>query len=779
MKRYKNYYYFIYYLLCFFTLVAHAETTEIKTERDIYPLAAFMPQSEPIKIKNAGSSYSVFLPVSHRTSLESVVLRLQVTNSISLVKDRSQLVVLLNQHTVAQFQLDPYRPETLVDINLPIEYFKTGYNQLEFRAAQHYAAKCEEPTAPELWTEINTTNSYLKIKSKLKTLTPKLSELNDLFDPKLTTSQYRLNIMTAQAKKPLDDLHLKWGGLAAQATALRLQYIAPIFRYQNITEKELGIFAQKDQIADGVLLPSSPKEADTILMGTKAELTTILPKAILEQIQASYIGIYPLLPDKKRFVLVVSGQAPQDVTRALEVLNFASLPLPDTPFTIIKEADLPRFGAHAGKKQVYENNYYRFSQLEYKTTSQQGLSPSPVSIDFNVSADLFTHDEMTFEIDLHFAYASGMRRDSMLGILVNGQFQSSISLNNEQGASVTKYKVSLPFSALKPGKNQITFEAKLRPMVTGECQNLFTDSLQLTIYDDSVIKMPYANHFAVLPDLNLFARTGFPYTVNGTGATTYLYVASHEDESIAAAWTLMAKIAQRKMLPLYEATISHRPPNVQENQRDLLIIGTVNKIDASIQKTAPFYVSDQFNRIAHVVESSGQSEAERNLDLLDRIINEVHKFTGWGESKKSEHVELMRVVQGHTLGSTGLALQYQSPYSKDHTVTLFTATSPETLAERVSQLVQPEFWDNLKGDVVVWFDRNKTNTALPLYSQITGSRYFLGDIGITSMAEYYFSRSPLVWVGIIVVITIVLAVVSYKLLNRFRRRHHGQVKDKK
>ncbi len=775
----KSFYYLIYYyIVCFFILPAHA--TEIKEERSVYPLSGFMAQSEPIRIKNAGSSYSLFIPLAQRTELESVVLRLQVTNSISLLKERSQLVILMNQHTVAQLPLDPNRPETLMDINIPVEYFRAGYNQLEFRAAQHYTTKCEEVTAPELWTEVNTTNSYLKIKSHLKALSPKLSELKNLFDPKLINDQYHLNLLTANAKMPLDNTHLKWGGLAAQSTGLRLQYVSPLFQYYNLSTKDLPAFAHKNLSSEGIVLPAHLSQQDNILIGTKSELAAFLPDNIQTQIRASYIGIYPILPDKKHFVLIISGDTPQNVTRALDALNFISLPLPDTPYTILTEVDLPKIGKYAGKNQIYENNYYRFSQLNnYKTTSLQGLSPTPAAIEFNISADLFTHDEMAFDLELHFAYAAGMRKDSVLSILVNGQFQSSITLNNDQGAAFTKYKLSLPFTTLKPGKNKITFEAKLRPLVTGECQDLFTDGLQLTIYDDSVIKMPYANHFAILPDLNLFARTGFPYTISGNGNSTYFYIPSQDPKSISSAWTLLAKVVQRKMLPLYEMTLSHQAPSEQEKEADILILGTVDKIDAHLQKTAPFYVSDQFNRIAHVVDYSEQNDHDRNLDLVDRLMKEVHRLLGWKEAITEQNVELMHVVQGHTFGSTGLVLQYQSPFSSEKTVTLFTANSTDILLERINDLVQGAFWDNLQGDVFLWFKRNQAENDLPIYSQFTGNRYFLGNVGLTSMAEYYFSRSPLVWTGVIAIVSIVLALLTIKMLYRFRRRHHANVKDKK
>ncbi|MDO6806242.1 cellulose biosynthesis cyclic di-GMP-binding regulatory protein BcsB, partial [Wenyingzhuangia sp. 1_MG-2023] len=86
---------------------------------------------------------------------DKVVLHLEYVNSIALIGERSQLVVKLNESVVAQIPLNPARPEGIADIRLPSKRFKSGYNLISFNIVQHYESNCEDPDAPELWSQLD------------------------------------------------------------------------------------------------------------------------------------------------------------------------------------------------------------------------------------------------------------------------------------------------------------------------------------------------------------------------------------------------------------------------------------------------------------------------------------------------------------------------------------------------------------------------------------------------------------------------------------------------
>src|SRR5687767_12996541 len=188
-------------------------------------LASLTPGTGPIRLRYTSDEFTLYVPVSPRSKVKSGLLHLQLTNSISLLKERSQLAVRLNGRILAQIPLNPLQPESSVDIRLPVALLKAGYNKLTFSVAQHYTLQCEDPSAPELWTEIDTVLSTLTLDSDLVPLQPRLSDMNQLFDPKLGGEQ-GITIITA-APAPLREDQLQWGMLVAQGAALRLKY-APL-----------------------------------------------------------------------------------------------------------------------------------------------------------------------------------------------------------------------------------------------------------------------------------------------------------------------------------------------------------------------------------------------------------------------------------------------------------------------------------------------------------------------------------------------------------------------
>ena len=49
------------------------------------------------------------------------------------------------------------------DLPIPTDWLKVGYNEVTFEAVQHYTYDCEDPSSPELWTDINTQQSRVSL----------------------------------------------------------------------------------------------------------------------------------------------------------------------------------------------------------------------------------------------------------------------------------------------------------------------------------------------------------------------------------------------------------------------------------------------------------------------------------------------------------------------------------------------------------------------------------------------------------------------------------------
>ncbi len=171
-------------------------------------------------LTHATNYYTLFVPQSARISLKSCTLHLEFTNSIALLTERSVLRVVINDVIVAQYYLDRNKPFHSADIALPLELLQVGFNRMQFVVAQHYTWKCEDPGAPELYTEINPDTSYLSAVGELKPIPERLSFLRWWVDEKLW-SPYQFNVCIPSAAQ-MSELQLSWGSIVTQGVALAL-----------------------------------------------------------------------------------------------------------------------------------------------------------------------------------------------------------------------------------------------------------------------------------------------------------------------------------------------------------------------------------------------------------------------------------------------------------------------------------------------------------------------------------------------------------------------------
>jgi hypothetical protein len=140
---------------------------------------------------------------------------------------------------------------------------------------------------------------------------------------------------------------------------------------------------------------------------------------------------------------------------------------------------------------------------------------------------------------------------------------------------------------------------------------------------------------------------------------------------------------------------------------------------------------------------------------------------------KSEPNEAVYITgQGVGLGRNAMMLQFMAPWGSQQTATLITAANGDILASRVEDLIQSGKWNQLEGDYNIW--RNEKDI---LYTQRAGNEYVFGGVGISSRMTYYFSRHPLFWLVGILFLVIALALVTLRLIIRYKQRYHADVKE--
>lgn len=710
------------------------------------PLSNLSSRVGPIRLTRIDGSATLSIAAARRENIKSAVLHLVTTNSISL-KERSQLIVRLNNRTVAQLQLSSRQPEITADIRLPVELLQPGYNQLSFRVAEHSQdTECEDPNAPELWTEIDTTASVLRLQSELKPLVPQLSDLNDLFDPKLQTLQ-KINIVTAG--HPDSDSVLRTGGLLAQGIGVKLRYQMPAIRQLDAQAASGG--NGSGSAAPG-LAAASLAGADNLLVGSVAALKPYLDNKLLQQIKGSFLGVYPM-PDGQHFLLVVSGRDDKEVQRAAEVFAWQRLELPAQAQWNISNFTPPKMPDYMPQANISTQGLYSFKQLGFNTSALSYATPAEMNI--NLPPNVYTQEDAQMEFHLNFSQGAKVNAETMINLYLNDVFQRSLTIDERQGGYYENYRLSLPLRNFRPGTNVLSFRPAVMP------QNLCaqTGPLLMSLFDDSSVKVPYIYRFAQLPDLARFSSNAFPYVSQSDGSALSLQVGDKDSATISAAWTLLAKLAQKQTVPLSAAQVTFGAP---DPQRNVLVIGNVATLPADVLSDAPWKLDRELTFAGASIPMATPSQES------GWFRQQFHTLTGSNRSNVQAEYLNTAVTGDARLARQLLVMQFRAKKFGDVTTTVFAAANPAQLQEGVNQLVAPAYWNNLAGDVSL-LTLGKPDVA----TQRIGATYDEGRIGNAEYLGYIGSKYPWTTYGVTVIALAILALLCLRLLRRYLRRRRS------
>jgi hypothetical protein len=669
------------------------------------------------------------------------VLHLVVSNSISLLTNRSELAVRVNDRTIAQVQLSSRQPEATADIRVPADLLRTGYNTLTFAVAQHSTENCEDPNAPELWTEIDTSESTLQMQTALAPLTPTLADLANLIDPK----QWAPRALTiVNASRPHDDMQLAGGSLVAQGVALRLRYLSAAPR---VLDAEHG---NGSGILPGLSL-APLADSDVVLIGSHDALRGYLDAKTLAQIKGAFLGIYPKPDDARRFVLIVSGRNDEEVERAAHAFAHTELPLPRTSELVIGAFDETTLPPWSANRTITGTAPHTFRELGL--TSRTLVAGDAADMEVRLPADIYAPEDAKVTLDMNFTEGAKMREDSVLNIVLNGRFEQVIALDQQQGAVMRHYRISLPLRDFRAGLNTLSLQALLIPLVSDRCALRNMQNLEITLFDDSTLTLPPTSHFTTLPDLKRFADSGFPYTVQPDGKDLALRLAARDNDTIAAAWALMGRLAQSQAAPLSAALLTFGVPS--EARRDVILLGAASSLPPSLLKHAPWSPGTSI-RIADGAAAEGDSQTGSTFPLsLTRLL---------GSPARAEQPDV--TLRGDVpLSRQLLVMQYRG--ERGGAMTVLTAESTNALVDGISRLIEPSYWGALRGDIALLsFDRPD------LWTGRVGGTYEEGSLGPLAWLGYTFSEHPWLGYAALVVLLSVFAGSSALLLQRYHRKRH-------
>jgi hypothetical protein len=666
------------------------------------------------------------------TRMDEVVvaakLRLRMTYSPSMLQDLSHLRVSVNDQVVAALPLlrEQAGSEVERDVVLNPSYF-SDFNQVRFDLVGHYTFECEDTQHSSLWATISAAS---ELQLELRTLELR----NDLallpapfFDRR---DPHRLELPMLLPTQPSRSM-LRSAGIAASWFGALADYRSARFP------------VSVDELPD----------RHALVFATNAARPARLP---LAQVQSPTISVIDHPQDPSTKLLVIQGRDDAQLLQAVEGLVLGSSVRSGSSASISKVKYVRR-ALYDAPRWIPSNRAVRLGELVNSPQDLQvsGISPPLITVNLRLPPDLFTWNRLGVPLNLRYRHTmTSEAPNAQLRVSINDQLLRSYQLRpTPENERSTKLRIPLlqqpaprDDELLIPAiqlasDNQMQFQFALERRRTGLCTEVFTDTSRSAVDPNSTIDISDFPHYVALPDLALFANSGYPYTRYADLAETGIVLPREASrESIEQLFFVLGRMGRHTGVPAVKYQLLD-PKQVQQARHLDLLVLTGKESDQMLA---------QWNK---------------NLDLL--VERDVRKF-GHVEAAPAFQAGISRgeasarsrwEVDVSANGSLAALVAFESPVSSDKSVVAFSGTDATAAHALIDALEDAGKVQLIRGDLAIV-------RAGTVESYEGDSAYYVGSLPWWTWLGFHFSRHIWVLTGATIVVTIVVALWVYGWLQR-------------
>jgi cellulose synthase (UDP-forming) len=214
-----------------------------------------------------------------------------------------------------------------------------------------------------------------------------------------------------------------------------------------------------------------------------------------------------------------------------------------------------------------------------QTGELQGDGAVPIGIYLRLPPDLYLGVQQNIALHLGYRYNPiPLADESTLQTFINGAYVSSTPMPHQERASAKlDTVVPVPVVDLRPFSNSLMMKFIFQIAKKGKCQDVAPMNLQGAIMKDSFLDIRNLPHLAVLPNLELFANAGYPFTRKADLADTAVVLPdSPQADEIETFLTLMGHFGAQTGYPVLNVTVTNADGMKTDRQKDYIVLGTVD-----------------------------------------------------------------------------------------------------------------------------------------------------------------------------------------------------------
>ena len=667
-----------------------------------------LPMISHLKVSLNGTLFAT-LPVTTRPAFEA-----------TMENDSSPQEKLDSQRALLNTRVEQ---GALLEANLTIpSEMLVHNNELTFEFVGHYTLKCEDPSHTTLWSHVDS-NSSIELAGDLLPLQNDLKLLPlPFYDVAVNLHPSIPIVFLSQPSKQ-----------ALQAAGI----IASWF----------GILTDYHPVQFPVTFGSIPQGNAILISENSAELPATMAAGASG---GPSIAMRTNPRDPYAKLLVVSGDTPDQLVMAAQSLtqqfdhlagevthvNLGSKPRPRDP------DDAPRW-----LKTDRINTIGDLSQQG----DLQGDGTVPVGIYSRVPPDLFYGDRQNLAFHLYYRYNGiPLANESTLQIYQNGAYVSSTPMPHTDKASADLTTViPVPVVDMRPFSNTTNAKFVFQIAKKGYCQDTAPMNLQGSIRKDSYLDLRDIPHWAQLPNLEIFANAGYPFTRRADLSDTAIVLPDNpEPEEIEMYLAMMGHFGAQTGYPVLNVSVTDAAG--MNADKDYFVMGTIGDSPAinKLNDHLPVRIGDQTLRIQ---DTRGFFDQQQHA---------------WWKVRSSDRVETGSL---ETAGGMPDAIieGLESPMNHGRSVVLLVTRDKSVIPNFLQLFLKNSQSSDIRESVSVM-----TGNRFASY-RLGNDYYHVGSLGFWIRVRLFFAQYPWMLVAAALLACLLIAVLLRAVLRR-QARHRLQ-----
>jgi len=673
----------------------------------------------PIALHGVDASHSIYFSVSRNQIVKTAAMKLRYHLSPGLLPGVSQLNVSLNDTLVASLAANAGQPGPLeATLNLPAELLVPN-NKLTFEFIGHYTLTCEDTSNSTLWARVDP-SSTIELTGSLLPIANDLSLLPLPFYDAGVNPHPVVPIVFLSQPSPK----------AMQAAGIVASWFGTLNSFRPV---RFPVSIGAIPAGNAVVIAEHPSEIPASLNLTVVSGPTVAVAANPSDPASTVLLIAGGNADallKAAMALALHGNTWQGPRMSVQDLTLPAPRKPDdAPLWLSTDKD-----SSANLGQIAQ------------TGDLQGDGSVPIAVYLRLPPDLNYGERQNLPFHLNYRYDGvPLGAGSTLQVYMNGAFVSSSPLpHRDEASAVLETIVPIPVSDLRPFSNTLTLNFAFQSAGDGSCTAAPPANLQGAILKDSYLDLTGIPHWTSLPNLELFANAGYPFTRKADLAGTAVVLPDRP--SVAELELFLGMIGHfsaQTGYPALNLTVIGAAGMTANGSKDYLVMGTVD--DQPALKTldrwlpvgvdaAGLHIRDihrLFDRIAWWRPGSREARAGQ-LDTAGGLPDALLEATEWpGGSRRSV---VLVLVRDNTAVPALLSAFLEESQSSD-------------ISQSVSVLHGAQFSSYRIGSAV----------------------YRVGDISLFTRATMIFQEFPWLIAVVLVILCFLMAVLLHAKLRRQAR----------